>query len=148
MDTLRQRPMRLLALAVAFLGLTGPAVLVGQGGGSKCFAAGEGEAKIFAETQQLATDPAQIFADERATYGLSQVTLDDVHIVTNKSICQDASQAFKAVTGENGSSPKVWVFTVGDDFIVIEPTPQPLAGGRVRWMVFDGNFNLKGAFVA
>ena len=125
-----------------------PAGVVGQGG-LKCFTPdGSTELQYLGYVQELATNTSPRFVEARANYGLSEVPLSEVEIVTDKTTCRDASQAFKSVVGGTGSSPQVWVIRVGTDFVVVDPTPVLTAGNRRAWITFDASFNVLGAFLS
>lgn len=77
-------------------------------------------------------------ADVRTNLGIPLLTPNQIGFVTDTLVCHQASSAYTAAQGDSVVGRSVYVFRLGDDYLVVDK--QVFAGEFLIGWLFDGTF--------
>ncbi len=81
--------------------------------------------------------------ETRAAFQLQATTSNKVALVTRNSTCASAAAALNTVAGTPGVVRQVWVYTLGNNYAVEDPTIPIEPLGEYPIYLFDRNWNPK-----
>lgn len=79
----------------------------------------------------------------RSAFLLQQVAVNKVSLVTKASTCASAATAVNTVRGTPGVIRQVWVYALGADYAVEDPTISEPAAGAIPLYLFNGTWVAK-----
>jgi hypothetical protein len=79
----------------------------------------------------------------RSAFQLQQVAVNKVSLVTKASTCASAATAVNTVRGTPGVIRQVWVYALGTNYAVEDPTISEPAAGAIPIYLFNGTWVAK-----
>jgi hypothetical protein len=93
--------------------------------------------------KRVVTDTDSVSRAVRDSLGLQATTAGKVSLVTKASTCTSAVAALNAVAGTSGAVRHVWVYALGSNFAVEDPTISSETAGGLPFYLFDSKWKPK-----
>lgn len=116
----------------------------------RCRTTGDEALVLVAYARMLAAETSREMQVTRKSYHIPPTDTANVELVTEDAVCARAGDAFNADLPPSLriANRAVYVVRIGQVYIATDPAAQPVRGGLVPNIVFDGEFRVLARFAA